>query len=426
MHPNMRIAYFLNEFPSLSQTFVFNQITGMIDRGHEIDIYARRRFETKQRHVQIERYGLLEKARYIFDVPNGYFKRLITAVGLIVTRGLWKKPRLLLDALMSGESFRDLLKMKFLYSVLAVADRGRYDIIHCQFGTLGPLALKLKNIGAIEGEIVTSFRGYDITRRSENQTAFYKALFRNGAMFLPVSKSIENELKMAGCSPGKMKVLHSGIDCRLFKITQPQKDRDGTIRLLTIGRFVEKKGIRFALAAVSNVRESGVKLHYTIVGDGKLKAQLEKQIADSHLEEVVTLSGWCNHDEVVRLMDESHLLIAPSVTAEDGDEEGIPNVVKEAMAKGLPVLSTWHGGIPELLEDGVSGYLVPERDVTALTDRLAGFCNHPEKWIEMGSRGREKIEAEFDMMKINNELESIYYSIIKQKEIPAGEGCTLG
>ncbi|HEB87788.1 MAG TPA: colanic acid biosynthesis glycosyltransferase WcaL [Gammaproteobacteria bacterium] len=410
----MRIAYFLNEFPSLSQTFVFNQITGMIDKGHDIDIYARRRFETEERHVQIENYGLMNRTRYLFDIPDGYLKRLMLAIELVLKRGVWRKPRLLFNALVSFENARDLLKMRSIYSVLAVADRGRYDIIHCQFGTLGPLALKLRNIGAIEGEIVTSFRGYDITRQSGNHAALYKELFQRGALFLPVSKSLRKELEAAGCPPGKVKVLHSGIDCRLFGFSGHRKCHDGTIRLLTIGRFVEKKGIEFTLAAVANVLKSGLKIHYTLVGDGKLKSRIERQIVENHLEETVTLSGWCDHDEVVRLMDESHLLMAPSVTAEDGDEEGIPNVVKEAMAKGLPVLSTWHGGIPELVEDGVSGYLVPERDVTALTDRLSSFCNHPEKWTEMGNRAREKIDAEFDMMRINDELERVYSDIMQE------------
>ena len=159
---------------------------------------------------------------------------------------------------------------------------------------------------------------------------------------------------------------------------------------------------------MANARKAGRKIHFTIVGDGHLRQQIEGKIADCRIQDAVTLYGWRDHDEIMRLLDESHILIAPSITADDGDQEGIPNVLKEAMATGLPVLSTWHSGIPELVEDGVSGYLVPERDVGALSDRLISLCDHPERWAEMGQHGRKKIEDEFDMTKINKRLEGLY------------------
>ena len=125
----------------------------------------------------------------------------------------------------------------------------------------------------------------------------------------------------------------------------------------------------------------------------------------------MTLKGWRNHDDVIRLMKESHILMAPSITAADGDQEGIPNVAKEAMATGLPVLSTWHGGIPELVENGVTGYLVSERDVEALTERLIHFCDEPDEWTGMGERARAKVEAEFDRERINDDLEALYAQV---------------
>jgi len=178
--------------------------------------------------------------------------------------------------------------------------------------------------------------------------------------------------------------------------------------VLSIGRFVEKKGLKYAIEAVENVHKTGRNLHYSIVGDGVLRGALEKKIADSQIQHLVDLIGWQDHDSITRILSGAHILIAPSVTADDGDQEGIPNVLKEAMATGLPVLGTLHSGIPELVENGVSGYLVPEREVAALTGRLIDLCDHPEKWAEMGTRGREKVEADFNTDKINDELEQIY------------------
>jgi colanic acid/amylovoran biosynthesis glycosyltransferase len=124
------------------------------------------------------------------------------------------------------------------------------------------------------------------------------------------------------------------------------------------------------------------------------------------------MGGSKRHEEVIQVLTQTHILIAPSVTAADGDEEGIPNTLKEAMAMGLPVISTVHAGIPELVEDGVSGFLVPERDVEALADRLERLVDHSETWAAMGRAGRRQIEAEFDIERLNDELLVLYQDML--------------
>lgn len=106
------------------------------------------------------------------------------------------------------------------------------------------------------------------------------------------------------------------------------------------------------------------------------------------------------------------MLVAASVTAADGDEEGIPNVLKEAMAMGLPVVATRHAGIPELVEDGVSGWLVPERDEAALADALARLAAEPERWPAMGRAGRDKVEREYDIHRLNHRLAALLETLI--------------
>jgi colanic acid/amylovoran biosynthesis glycosyltransferase len=404
----MRIAFFLNEFPALSQPFVLNQITGMIDRGHDVDIYALSCLELEKKHPQISSHNLLDRARFFSDMPAGYLKRLETAVELIIKRGLWLRPVMLLKALLTSENGRSRLGLNFLYRVLTLADRNPYDIIHCQFGTLGPLALKLKRLGVTDGQLVTSFRGFDITKFLATRPGYYEELFRCGDLFLPVSESLRDKLLANACPAEKIRILHSGINCSRFSFSVRHKDPGQVTRVLGIGRFVEKKGWGYAIEAVARLIKSGRKVHYTIVGDGALRSDVEKKIAECVIQDSVTLLGWCEHEEITRLLEESHILLAPSVTARDGDQEGIPNVLKEAMAMGLPVISTRHSGIPELVEDGITGYLVPERDVGALTDRLIHVSDHPERWAEMGQKARAKIDAEFDTESINNTLEEIY------------------
>ena len=149
-----------------------------------------------------------------------------------------------------------------------------------------------------------------------------------------------------------------------------------------------------------------------IAGDGPLRNDLERMVTDLGLGAEVHLAGPKTRDEVLTLLGEAHLLVAPSVTAASGETEGIPNVLKEAMATGIPAIGTWHSGIPELVTDGVSGLLVPERDVDALAEALVTLVDHPGRWPAMGLAGRQRVEAEFDSDKLNKDLVELYEQLL--------------
>ncbi len=115
---------------------------------------------------------------------------------------------------------------------------------------------------------------------------------------------------------------------------------------------------------------------------------------------------------MIESLNKSHIFILSSVTASNGDQEGIPNALKEAMAMGLPVISTDHSGIPELIEDGISGFLVPERDIAALVDRIEYLINHPEQWNKITAAARKTIEEKFDMEQESDKLEIILQNLV--------------
>jgi len=173
------------------------------------------------------------------------------------------------------------------------------------------------------------------------------------------------------------------------------------------------KGIIYGIEAVAGLIQTcpDKKIHYDIIGDGPLRNEISMKLKQLDIESHVTLHGWKDQDSVTGYLDQAHILLTPSVTAANGETEGIPNVLKEAMAVGLPVVSTVHSGIPELVEDGVSGYLVPERDVRALSDRLSYLIEHPDRWEAMGQAGRKKIEEDFDSEKITDRLVKLYQEI---------------
>ena len=261
---------------------------------------------------------------------------------------------------------------------------------------------------------MTSFRGYDVTVFLKNHPGIYHELFREGDLFLPVCEFLKERLIQEGCEEKKIVVHYSGIDCSKFEYVQRQRVLGEPIKVLTIARLVEKKGVAFAIDAVSRLLSKGEKIEYTVVGDGMLREKLQQLIEDMGIERQVKLLGWKTHEEVRMLLEESHVLVAPSLTSGSGDQEGIPNAIKEAMASGLSVISTFHSGIPELVTDGVSGLLVPERDAASLADSLAYLISHPEMCNEMGKAGRMQVEQKFDTHRLNKELEELYLKLMQE------------
>lgn len=404
----------MNEFPSLSQTFVLNQITGLIDRGHSVDIFASEKKNASTIHENVKKYKLLEHTDYPLEIPQNIVWRILCSLSFIFTL-IKENPRAIFHSLNIYKYGRKALSLTLLYQIIPFVKKGPYDIIHCQVGMLGPQALLVKQITASSAKLITSFRGYDASRYMQDRPGVYDELFREGDVFCPVSKSLQNRIVGEGCREEKITIVRSGINCQKFPYSRKRKLHGEPTKIITIGRLVEKKGIQYALEAIASLITSGRDIHYVVVGDGMLRGDLECSIEDLGIGNHVQLLGWRNQDEVIQLLQDMHILVAPSVTATNGDQEGIPNVVKEAMALGLPVISTFHSGIPELVEDGVSGFLVKERDVDALTDRLIYMVDHPEIWSKMGRAGSDQIHKYYDMTRLNDQLVNLYQVVLNGK-----------
>ena len=408
----MKIAFIVNEFPSLSQTFVLNQITGLLNRGHEVDIFAEAGKTDIKIHEDVRKYNLLGRTSYPLVIPQNFVCRFFHSLRYIY-KLIKKNPRAIFNSLNIFKYGRKALSLNLFFQIIPFLQKGPYDIIHCQFGMLGPQALLVKQVAAGTTKLITSFRGADASRWMQNRPGVYDELFKEGDLFCPVSQSLRKRIMQEGCNGKKIVVVPSSIDCEKFRYSRRRISEGELTKVVTIGRLVEKKGIRYALEAIARLVASGRNVNYFVVGDGRLRGNLECLIEDLGIEKHVQLLGWRNQEEVIQLFQTMHIIVAPSITAANGDQEGIPNVVKEAMALGLPVISTWHGGIPELVEDGVSGFLVKERDVDSLADRLSYLVDHPEAWLKMGSEGRACIEKSYDMNKLNDQLVDLYEKTLK-------------
>jgi colanic acid/amylovoran biosynthesis glycosyltransferase len=414
----MRIAYIVGAFPHVSETFIVNQIVGVAEQGHEVDVYATCEGGTDLIPPSVERSGLMRRV-YAIHTASGRLRAVAQIAGRMLAVGVrapliaWRVFRIARRDGWSGSP-------RLLYAACTLSKLGykEYDVIHAQFGPYGSLALNLIEVGALRGAVVTSFRGYDAGKHLSAVPASYQKLFREGALFLPVSETLRKRLIRAGCEPIKVRVHHSGIRCAPLPLVKKIRLAGEPTRLIVVARLVEKKGIRYAIDAIARVLASNREVHCEIVGDGPLHVALACQIGDLDLGAHVRLIGWKSHDEVLEMIGAAHVLIAPSVTADDGDAEGIPNAVKEAMAMGLPVVATSHGGIPELVQDGVCGLLVPERDAPALADKIAYLIDHPDVWERMGAAGRRKVESQFDLEKLNDELIELYEEATSRSVAP--------
>ncbi len=406
----MKIAFIVGTFPALSVSFIINQIKGLIDQGHEVDIYALDGApeDTSKVHPIVEEYRLLERTYYPPASSKNSLLRGLKIISLLTTN-LFKNPWVLLQLFNVDRFGKEAREQKLFYKAIPFLHRKSYDIIHCQFGIFGIMGLAFRQIGLIEGKLITGFRGYDISKYLQKRgERVYDDLFKQGDFFVTNCEFFRKRAIKLGCDEEKIVVLGSGIDCSKFAFTPRYFSTDGKVRIASIGRLIEKKGIEYGIRAIASLAETYPNIEYNIIGDGELKEAFEKLIAELNVGHIIKLLGWKQQEELIEILDRSHILIAPSVTAADGNQDAPVNTLKEAMAMGLPVIGTLHGGIPELIEDGISGFLVPERDADAIADRVCYLIEHPEIWSEMGKAGRKRVEEKYDMYKLNEQLVDIY------------------
>ena len=417
----MKIAFLVWRFPIISEAFILNQITGLIDRGHEVHIHAVNGppVNMPKVHPAVEKYRLMERTYYPPTRPDNYLWRLLKGLGLI----FYNLQRGSLDCLKLLNFFRygqQITSLKALYRAIPLLSDRSYDIIHCQFGTIGPVALKFRQTGILSGKIITTFRGIDISRHIQEQGEdVYDQLFVEGDFFFANCNFFRDRALKLGCDPNKIVVHGSGIDCSKFAFQSRFFPNNGKIRIATTGRLVEKKGIEYAIRAIAKIVDTYPNLEYNIIGDGELMKDFQQLIAELEVGDTIKLLGWKDSSEIANILDRSHIFIAPSVTAADGNQDAPVNTLKEAMAMGLPVISTFHGGIPELVEDGVSGFLVPERNADAIAEKLQMLIENPQLWDKMGKNGRKQVEEKYDMNKLNDELVSVYEQLLECQVRPS-------
>lgn len=289
----------------------------------------------------------------------------------------------------------------------------RPALVHAHFGTDGVTALPLAR--ALGRPLVTTLHGYDVARAPNRLLLsgriswmryglFQRRLAREGDLFLAVSDAVRDRAVARGF-PAERTITHLvGIDLARFR---PGPGPEAGL-ILHVGRLVEKKGTSKLLAAFSQVHTRCPEARLVIIGDGPLRPRLEKLASETGAGPAISFLGRLPSEAVAEWMRRAWLVAAPSVTAQDGDAEGLPTVVVEAAASGVPAVSTRHAGIPEAIVDGETGFIVGENDVDALRHRIEELLADPDRRAAMGASARRFAEGSFDLQRQTALLEAHY------------------
>jgi len=302
----------------------------------------------------------------------------------------------------------------------AVAENTGADIIHSHFGNIGwqnqPAA------HAAGARHVVTYYGYDVSMlptQDNKWVSRYSGLFEEADLFLCEGPHMRRQLMELGCPDRKVQVQHLGVEIDRLRFRPRRWLADEPLRVLIAASFQEKKGIPYALEALGRVRHR-LPLQITLIGDAtsEPRSQREKQrildvVRRAGLEPVTRLMGYQPYSVLLDAAYGHHVFISPSVTASNGDTEGgAPVTLIEMMATGMPVVSTSHADIPEVVQYGLPDWLVSERDVEGLTSRLEWLIDEPDSWESILIAGRVHVEREYNAAHQGARLAEIYRDLM--------------
>lgn len=367
---SINILFITGSFPHLSQKFIQDQIVECIKNNNTVYINSLQKPKFAKIQHDVSEYNLLSKTMYGKNLPPLHL----------------------------------------------------FDIIYVQFGYHGQDVVNQARAQGFKGPIVVCFRGNDLTGYVQKDPSRYNQLFKEADLFLPVCDFFGHRLVELGCDPAKIITHHSAIDLKNFIFKNHHLiNTKKSVRLISVCRLVEKKGIAYAIKAVALLKKKYPNIVYTIVGDAdcmdkSYKNYLYQLVKDLDLQKNVFFYGWATHEELIPLLHKADIFVLPSVTATDGDQEGIPNAAKEAMAVGLPVIITDHAGNSELVEHQKTGLLIKQKDELEIVKAVYWYIKHAEQVQQITKKAREKIEKEFAIDTTVKKLEHIFEQLIINKK----------
>jgi colanic acid/amylovoran biosynthesis glycosyltransferase len=287
-------------------------------------------------------------------------------------------------------------------------DQANARLLHIFFGHIGVHLLPL--IRAWRRPSIVSFHGADVLvdMQKPSYRDATRQMFDAVKLVLVRSESLRRGVVDLGCDASKIEIVRAGIPLEQFPFRERPYPENGAWRFLQAGRLIEKKGLAISLRAFAQFAAAYPNSTFTIAGEGPLLPQLRELARQLKIEDRVIFTGFISQEQLRDLLYASHIFLHPSETGRDGNQEGVPNSMLEAMASGLPVFATEHGGIPEAIEHGISGMLVAERDQDALASRLLDAVKDRHLLLRLARNGAESVAQNFEQSAQIRKLEDIY------------------
>jgi colanic acid/amylovoran biosynthesis glycosyltransferase len=294
---------------------------------------------------------------------------------------------------------------------VAIARKQAPKLIHAHFGSLGYHSLSLRD--ALNVPLITTFYGYD-TNPTPNNTKWQserRDLLLQGDHFLVEGPFMRETLTKLGCPPERIKIQRIGVDLEQLPPIKRKAPRLVPVILLA-ARFVEKKGLQYGLSALCSLHRAGYRFECRIIGNGPLETALREFVVQNKLTGMIRFLGGVRHSEYLEELSNADIFVQPSVIADNGDTEGgAPTTILEAQACGVPVISTTHADIPNIVVRDQSAILVSERNSEELAAAMARLLTRPQDWPGMGRVGRQFVEQYHSAAAVGSCLEDTYFSL---------------
>jgi len=274
------------------------------------------------------------------------------------------------------------------------------------------------------GPWIVSFHGVDVVKFIDRPGYRKKMqrVFDDAQLVLARSQSLLDKLAQLGCPPEKLRLNRTPIPLDGIEATVRKPPEDGRWRLVQACRLIEKKGLFTTLKALRIVRQSHPGVKFILCGEGPVRERFEAEVAAAGLQDNVEMMGWLDQPSLRREFARAHAFLHPSELTANEDQEGIPNAMLEAMASGLPVIATWHGGIPEAVDDGKDGLLVPEKQPEQLAGAICRMIEQPELLGQLSKEAARSVRRQFGLQSQIGLMEDCYFEAIEAFQAESEKG----
>jgi glycosyltransferase involved in cell wall biosynthesis len=395
MQRKPKIAYLLKTYPKLSETFILNEILGLEKLGIDIEIFSLRRPVDEPVHPSVA-----EVKAGVTYIPAAQIERrstppeacqiILAHLTLMVLHPFRYIRTALFCQTQHGEKWVKIFSQAvFLARAL---QRGRFDHLHAHFANLpASVAEHVHRLCGISHSFTAHAKDIYLTERAELKDKI------EGATCV-LTCTAYNQRYLAALSPGRTPIhlAYHGVDVGRFDSAGASLRRETAVPLvLSVGRFCEKKGFPYLIQACRVLKDRGYQFQCRIIGFGELESTLKALIAELDVAGCVAISGKMAQNEVIAVYRTASVFVLPCLVTDDGDRDGIPNVLMEAMVSRIPVVSTRVSAITELVDHMVDGIVVAERDAGGIADAMEMLIRQPQLRQRLGENGRAKVLGRF-------------------------------